>query len=119
MTTSRKQAPQRRSSAGGSSPLDSFSSFRRWLIGLLLASFGILGGIVIQADRARVVELAAEVTRDKADNEKDLRELRDRINAEYNGQVKATGDVSERLGRVETALADISKHIDSIDGKIR
>lgn len=102
--------------------MGSFGGLRNWLflavVGLLL----MLGGAVIQDSRSRIEKNETAIIEIRGAHEKDLRELRERWNTEYQGILQTQGQNGERLGKAETEIRvsheEIIGRLDRIDATI-
>lgn len=105
-----------------SGPMGSFSGLRNWIFGAIAALVVFLGGAFIQNNSAAIsrLEIKQEALRDK--HEKDLNELRERWNLEYQNILTTQGQNGERLGRLETELhtqhQDLVARLDRIEAKL-
>lgn len=102
--------------------MGSFGGLRNWLF---LAVFGLLitvGGVMEQDNRARVSSLEIRMMELRTAHDKDLNELRERWNTEYQGIISNQGQSGERLGKVETELRveheEIISRLDRIEAKL-
>lgn len=102
--------------------MGSFGGLRNWIFGIVVSLLAILGGAMIQENKSATarLEFKQEALRDK--HERDMNELRERWNAEYQGILTTQGQNGERLGRLETELhtqhQDIVARLDRIESKL-
>lgn len=102
--------------------MGSFGGLRNWLflavVGLLLA----IGGVVMEDSRARIQNVESRMLEMRSAHDKDLNELRERWNTEYQGLISNQGQSGERLGKVETELRveheEIISRLDRIEAKL-
>lgn len=103
--------------------MGSFGGLRNWIFGAVVALVTVLGGVFIESSRDAIAKLEAkqEILRDH--HERDLNELRERWNAEYQGLLTTQGQNGERLGRLETELhtqhQDLVARLDRIEAKLK
>lgn len=106
----------------GTGPMGSFGGLRNWIFGAIAALVVFLGGTFIQNNSTAIsrLEIKQEALRDK--HEKDLNELRERWNLEYQSILTTQGQNGERLGRLETELhtqhQDLVARLDRIEAKL-
>src|SRR3954467_2568627 len=100
--------PRRRSAAAAAptvdtphddGPMGSFGGLRNWLFAAVVGLLMVIGSVVMQDSRNRIDKNEAAVLDLRSTHEKDLRELRDRWNAEYQGILQTQGQNGERLGK--------------------
>lgn len=120
MPAQRRQSPAVLS--GDDGPMGSFGGLRNWIFGIVVALVTVFGGVLIQSSRDAIanLEVRQDALRDR--HEKDLNELRERWNAEYQGILTTQGQNGERLGRLETELhtqhQDLVSRLDRIEAKL-
>lgn len=103
--------------------MGSFSGLRNWVFGVLVSLLGFVGGIGLMDLRAQISRTQAEYEQMREKHDKELGELRERWNAEYQGIITYQGQASERIGRLETELrtqhSEIMSRLDRIEAKIK